>query len=133
MGSLILPVVLLVLLGVAGVYSTGRKFRREFQDRGKSWASVCASMARGEGVLVVDLLWGPQQGLGHPVIWWLAAIPEGAEKLGELLPAEAGAARLVRCPRRMRNAGALKSQFGASRVMVHNWAVGSGLLAESGV
>jgi hypothetical protein len=126
--SLILPVVLLVLLGVLGVYQTGRKFRKVFQNRGKSWLNVCECMSRGEGVLIVDTLWGPQQGLGHPVIWWLPAAPALEEDLGQLLEAEPGAAKLVECPRRLRSEVALRSRFGDSRVMVHTWAVNSGLI-----
>ena len=128
MSSLILPVVLLVLLGVVGVFQTGRKFRKVFQDRGKSWLDVCDCMARDEGVLVVDTLWGPQQGLGHPVIWWLPMVPGLEDDLGAVLEAEPGAAMLVQCPRRLRSEAALRSRFGESRVMVHSWAVGRGLI-----
>ena len=79
--SLIIPVVLLLLLGLWGVFETGRKFRREFRIRGKSWEDLCGAMERGEGMIVVDMIWGPQRGLGHPVIWWLPT-GEGGRGLG---------------------------------------------------
>ena len=124
MQSLIIPLAILLLVGTWGVWETGRKFRAEFRRRGKAWESVCADMARGAGILVVDTLWGPQRGLGHPVIWWLPVAVE-AEQMA--MHIEGGSARLVRCPRRMRNAASLSGLFGSERVRTHTWAVGSAL------
>ena len=120
--SLIIPAVLLVLLGLWGVFETGRKFRREFQRRGKTWEAVCAAMEKEEGVLIVDTIWGPQRGLGHPVIWWIPALAEG-EDVGARLETAQGGAMLVRCPRGFKSVEMLRSRFGTARVKAHSWAV----------
>jgi hypothetical protein len=122
--SLIIPIILLVLLGLWGVFENGRKFRREFLKRGKTWDAVCADMDRGRGVLIVDSIWGPQRGLGHPVIWWVPALNPG-EDLGAKIETAEGGALLVRCPRGLKSMGALRGKFGAARVLPHTWAVGT--------
>jgi hypothetical protein len=123
--SLIIPVVLLLLLGLWGVLETGRKFRTEFRRRGKSWDDLCAAMGRGEGLLVVDTIWGPQRGLGHPVIWWLPRALSIGDELGRLIETDA---QLVQCPRNMRKAEALRERFGDEKVLLHGWAVGANLM-----
>jgi hypothetical protein len=122
--SLIFPVVLLLLLALWGVLETGRKFRREFRLRGKSWEDLCATMAKGEGLIVVDTTWGPQRGLGRPVIWWLPAELAPGEDLGGCLES---VAKLVKCPRRMKKVEVLRERFGTGRVVVHSWAVATEL------
>ena len=129
MQSLILPLVVLLLVGVWGVFETGRKFRREFAKRGVSWDAACRALEDGSGVLAVDTIWGPQRGLGRPVIWWVEAVPATESDLGEIIRGEgAAAAKLVRCPRAMRSAEALRAKFGAQRIIVHSWAVNRELL-----
>jgi hypothetical protein len=118
---LIIPGLLLVLLAIWGVFETGRKFRTEFKKRGKSWDSVSASMQKGDGLLVVDMIWGPQKGLGHPVIWWLPSPLAPGEELAPRV--ETGDALLVRCPRALKNVDALRQRFGQQNVVVHSWAV----------
>jgi hypothetical protein len=82
-------------------------------------------MERGEGLVVVDTLWGPQRGLGRPVIWWLpTALAPGDDLAGQL----ESAAKLVKCPRNMKKIEALRQRFGAQRVIPHSWAVDTDLL-----
>lgn len=126
MQSLYIALGVLLLVGVWGFYESGRRFRAEFKRRGMSWQKLCAQMAAGEGeagILVVDTVWGPQRGLGHPVVWWLPAAVEDFAG-----PIEGGAAHLVRCPRGMRNLEALRQRFGEHRVAAHGWALGRELL-----
>jgi hypothetical protein len=124
--SLIIPVVLLVMLGLWGAFESGRKFRREFRQRGIAWADVCGAMEGGRGTLVVDTVWGPQRSLGHPAIWWLEAIPISGEDLAGHIET-GGAARLVKCPGRMRNLQSLRRRFGPDRVVAHGWSVAAPL------
>jgi hypothetical protein len=124
--SLLFPIGLLLLLAMWGVFETGRKFRGEFRVRGKSWEDLCAAMAKGEGTVVVDTIWGPQRGLGHPVIWWLpAGLTPGEDLAGHLQTS----GRLVKCPRKMKKIELLRQRFGAQKVMLHSWAVAAELLA----
>jgi hypothetical protein len=122
--ALIIPGVLLLLLGLWGVFETGRKFRREFRRRGKTWEAACAALDQGQGRLIVDTLWGPQRGLGHPVIWWVPTLAEG-EDLAAKIETMEGGAMLVRCPRRLRNLDALRTRFGPQNVVAHSWNVGT--------
>jgi len=116
--SLIIPVGFLLLLGFWGVWENGRKFRSEFKRRGIEWAHAASALARGEGMLIVDTLWGPQRGLGLPVVWWLPeAVPAGAD----LLPLLQAEARLVNCPKPLKSAAALRGRFSESQVLVHSW------------
>lgn len=124
MQSLIIPIALLLLLALWGVIETGRKFRREFRLRGKTWEDACAAMGKGEGFVVVDTIWGPQRGLGHPVIWWLPATA-GSVELGEQVEKHA---KLVNCPRKMKRPEALRQRFGADKVLLHSWAVDADLI-----
>ena len=82
------------------------------------------------GVLAVDTLWG-RSGAARPVIWWLESpLADGAD-LGEIIRGEHSAgitARLVRCPRNMRSANALRAKFGPRRIIIHSWAVNEELL-----
>jgi hypothetical protein len=123
--SLIIPIALLLLLALWGVFETGRKFRREFHLRGKTWEDLCTTMASGQGVVVVDTIWGPQRGLGHPVIWWLPASLTPDEDLARHIQT---GARLVKCPRRMRKVEALRQRFGTEKVLLHSWAVAPDLM-----
>jgi hypothetical protein len=123
--ALIFPVVLLLLLALWGVLENGRKFRREFRLRGKSWQDLCAEMEKGEGLVVVDTIWGPQRGLGRPVIWWLPTGLAPGDDLGGRLES---VGRLVKCPRKMKKIEALRQRFGPPRVVLHSWAVGTELL-----
>jgi len=123
--SLIIPVILLLLLGLWGVVETGRKFRTEFRKRGKTWEDLCAAMERGDGLLVVDTIWGPQRGLGHPVIWWLpAALGVGEELAGQIETS----AKLVKCPRKWKKVETLRGRFGTQKVLLHSWAVGADVM-----
>ena len=132
MQSLILPLVVLLLVGVWGVFETGRKFRREYARRGISWEAVCTTIESGSWVLAVDTIWGPQRGLGRPVVWLLEAAPAADADIGEIIRDEGGgAAKLVRCPRAMRSVEALRAKFGLERIILHSWAV-SGELLEAG-
>ena len=125
MQSLIIPLVLLLALALWGVFETGRKFRREFRRRGKTWQDLSADMDKGEGMVVVDTVWGPQRGWGHPVIWWL---PPGLAQGGDLGGQLEASARLVKCPRKMKNVEALRQRFGNENVVLHSWAVGAALM-----
>ena len=131
MESLIIPVALLVLLGLWGVFETGRKFRREFRRRGMTWEALCAAMDKGQGLLIVDSIWGPQRGFGHPVIWWVPALAKG-EDVGAKIETAEGGAKLVRCPGRMKSLEALRGRFGQRQVMAHSWAVGTQVMPTSG-
>ena len=128
MQSLIFPAVLLLLVALWGVFSVGSKFRREFKVRGKEWDEVCAAMRAGDGILIVDILWGPQRGLGHPVIWWLPNSAGAGEDLSESLKS---AARLVKCPRHLRSIQALRREFAPDRVRSHGWDVDPNSLHRS--
>ena len=72
-------------------------------------------------MLVVDTIWGPQKGLGHPVIWWLPEAAASQDALSERIPEEG--TKLVKCPRRLRNFEALRAEFGPELVLQHTWAV----------
>lgn len=139
MQALIFPLVLLVLVGIWCVFETGRKFRREFARRGIAWEAVCRQMDAERGVLVLDTIWGPQRGLGRPVLWWIEVPPEKGADLGEIIRGEPGGergggpaggpvAKLVRCPRAMRSAEALGKKFPPERIIRHSWAVSGELL-----
>jgi hypothetical protein len=126
--NLIIPGIILLLLGLWGAFETGRKFRNEFRRRGKAWEAVCAALDRDEGVLVVDTIWGPQRGFGHPTLWWIPAVVNG-EPLAPKIETPDGGARLTRCPRSLRNLDALRQRFGSDKVRVHTWDVGAALTA----
>ena len=120
MNSLAIAVGVLVMVAIWGLVESGRKFRQEFQKRGQHWEVILQRMAAAPGTLIVDTLWGPQRGLGHPVIWYLPReVEEGENLAGELQTA----AVLVKCPRAMRSTEALREQFGETRVRVHTWSV----------
>ena len=122
MQSLYIAMALLLLLGLWGVLESGRKFRREFARRGKAWDAVCAALEQGQGLLIVDTIWGPQRGLGHPVIWFIPSLEKG-DDLAAYIEPDDGGALLVRCPRSLKNLQALKTRFGQERVMEHSWAM----------
>jgi hypothetical protein len=124
MYGLIIPIVLLLLVGLWGVYATRRKFRAEFRRRGKTWDAACADLDQGRGLLVVDTIWGPQRGLGHPVIWWIPALGEGDDLAAKIEKAEGGAL-LVRCPRSFKSLPTLQDRFGPQKVIAHSWNVGT--------
>ena len=118
--SLAIAVGITILVAIWGLLESGRKFRREFRKRGQHWEVILERMAGAPGTLIVDTLWGPQRGLGHPVIWYLPRhVGEGENLAGELQ----AAAVLVKCPRAMRSTGALRERFGEARVRVHTWSV----------
>lgn len=137
MQSLIIPAVILLLIGLWGAWESGRKFRREFQRRGKAWEDVCAAVKEGKGRVVVDSVWGPQRGLGHPTIWWLPAVAdgagggEGAKEIGPRIENPAGDALLVRCPRSLKNLEALRAKFGAPAVLAHSWDIAPPITASA--
>ena len=130
MQGLIFPGILLLLVALWGVFSSGRKFRLEFKKRGKTWEEVSAAMTAGEGLLVVDMVWGPQRGLGHPAIWWL---PRAVGENDDLTPAlePGGMAMLVKCPRHLRSLEALRKNFAPEKVRCHGWDVGTDLTKAS--
>jgi hypothetical protein len=123
---LFIPIGLLVMLAMWGAFESGRKFRREFRQRGKGWAEACAAMDAGRGILVIDTVWGPQRGLGHPAVWWLEERAVDAELSARI--ETGGSARLVKCPGRMRNADALRQRFGVDRVITHGWSLAGTLV-----
>jgi hypothetical protein len=126
--SLLLPLFIFAFVALWGVAETGRKFRREFRKRGKSWGEIEQLMAEGEGgMLIVDTLWGPQRGLGHPVVWFSARRVAAPEEIGREI--ESGAF-LVKCPKGYCSAEALRERFGAERVVLHSWRIDTAL-AES--
>ena len=129
MYGLIIPAVLLLLVGLWGVLETGRKFRAEFRRRGKTWDATCADLDQGRGVLAVDTIWGPQRGLGHPVIWWIPALSQG-EDLALKIEKPDGGALLVRCPRNLKNLPALQKRFGTQKVIAHSWNVGTSIAPQ---
>jgi hypothetical protein len=122
MASLIIPALLLLLLGLWGIFETGRRFRREFRRRGKTWDAACADLDRGRGRLIVDTIWGPQRGLGHPVIWWVPTLSEGEDLAAKIENPQSGTL-LVRCPRRLKNLPALQNRFSPQHVIAHSWNV----------
>jgi hypothetical protein len=124
MYGLIIPAVLLLLVGLWGVFETGRKFRAEFRRRGKTWDAACTDLDQGRGLLAVDTIWGPQRGLGHPVIWWIPALAQG-EDLAPKIEKPNGGALLVRCPRRLKILATLRARFGEKKVVAHSWNVGT--------
>jgi len=125
--SLIIPIVILVMLGLWGAFESGRKFRREFRQRGKAWAEACAAVDAGRGTLVIDTLWGPQRGLGHPAIWWIEEQVAEGEDLAPRIEA-GGTARLLKCPGKLRTAEALRQRFGTQRVITHSWSTVAALV-----
>ena len=137
MAAALLPIVLLLAVAFWGVFEAGRKFRREFKKRGKHWQEVCRAMNQGEGTIILDLIWGPQRGLGRPVIWWSSRVLTSDDDLAEEV---GGAARITDCPRRLRNEQSLRELFecangnssrgavAGSRVLIHSWGIDPSLL-----
>lgn len=127
MESLAIPLAIFLLVAFWGVAETGRKFRTEFKKRGKTWQAVTQLMA-GEGTIIVDTLWGPQRGLGHPVIWWSPrVVAQGDDVAADL---QSGAF-LVKCPRALRSAEALRARFGPNRVVIHTWSIDLALVENA--
>ena len=120
MSSLIFPGIILLLVGLWGVFATGRKFRAEFKARGKTWESASDAVKAGNGMIVVDIVWGPQRGLGHPAIWYLPTIPPADEDLTPLLE-PGGPALLVNCPRKFRDLQTLRGLFPKDKVRQTGW------------
>jgi hypothetical protein len=117
--SLIIPVAILLILGLWGTFQSRSTFRKEFRRRGKDWQATCSALDRGEGVLIVDTLWGPERGFGRPAIWWIDQSPQNQDLALQLQ----NAALLVKCPASMRNLDALKQRFGPERVISHTWSL----------
>ena len=120
MAGLIFPGVLLLLFAMWGIFSSNRKFKKEFRLRGMSWDAANAAAAAGEGVLVIDTVYGPLRGLGHPAIWYLSHAEAAVEDLGEVLKSTA---RIVHCPKALRSFEALKKLLPLESLRGHGWDV----------
>jgi hypothetical protein len=114
--SLILPALLLVIIAFWGVFSAGRKFKKEFQRRGITWEEAAQSASAGAGVLVVDIVYGPPRGLGHPTLWFLPSAEASADDLAPLLE---GTARIVRVPKSLRRVEALRKAVPEAQLRGH--------------
>lgn len=126
MATYILPAVILLLIGIWGALESGRKFRREFRRRGKSWNAVCAALDQNQGILVIDTIWGPQRGFGHPTLWWIPPDVTDEPIASQIEPPD-GSALLTRCPRNLRSLDALRRRFGNEKVQAHSWNVDTSL------